>query len=178
MNRNGERRLLSVSVVPTFADSRVPGAFSIAEDITEERRVEQERSALLEREQAARSEAELAEQRARFLAEASTILVHSLDYQDTLRRVACLSVPRLGDYCLVDVLEKDGSINWIEVCHASPEQEDLLREMQRRYPLDGSSSHPVLDVLRTGRSVFNPEVAHVRLDEIARTPSTCAACRH
>ncbi len=44
----------------------------------------------------------------RFLAEASTILSSSLDYRETLATVARLSVPRLADWCAVDVLEDDG----------------------------------------------------------------------
>ena len=43
-----------------------------------------------------------------FLAEASDLLSQSLDYQETLQRLAVLVVPRLADWCTVAVREDDG----------------------------------------------------------------------
>ena len=56
-----------------------------------------------EDERRARHEAELAHRRLAFLAEASTLLATSLDYESTLRAVARLAVPHLADWCVVDV---------------------------------------------------------------------------
>ena len=50
-----------------------------------------------------------------FLAEASEILASSLDYQATLASLARLVVPRLADWCAIDLLEDDGSINQLAV---------------------------------------------------------------
>jgi PAS domain S-box-containing protein len=44
----------------------------------------------------------------RFLAEASRVLASSLDYATTLRTVATLAVPDLGDWCLVHLRAGDG----------------------------------------------------------------------
>src|SRR5207248_5325778 len=62
------------------------------------------------REKQLRAQAEEARQRAAFLAEASTVLAHSLDYPTTLASVAELAVPQLADWCAVYTLEVDGSI--------------------------------------------------------------------
>ena len=65
-------------------------------------------------------ERERAERRLRFLADASSHLAASLDYETTLERVAWLAVPTLADWCLVDVLDDDGEIRRVEVAHADP----------------------------------------------------------
>ncbi len=56
----------------------------------------------------ARKQAELAlrqnEERLRFLAEAGALLSASLDYATRLQSVARLAVPRIADWCTVDVI--------------------------------------------------------------------------
>src|SRR5207247_700069 len=54
---------------------------------------EEQRDALLTSEQVARVEAETVRERLRFLAEASSVLASSLDYEATLSRLAHLAVP-------------------------------------------------------------------------------------
>jgi signal transduction histidine kinase len=73
------------------------------------RHAEAERLQLV-REQSARVEAEAAQRRLGFLAEASQILAASLDYENSLQGVADLIVPDLAAACFVDVLETDGSL--------------------------------------------------------------------
>ena len=65
----------------------------------------QHKDQLLVRAQAARVEAETAQQRLAFLAEASTWLVASLNYETTLARLPRLAVPFLADWCAVYVTE-------------------------------------------------------------------------
>ena len=65
-------------------------------------------SQLYEDERTARREAELAHRRLSFLAEASTLLASSLDYESTLRAVARLAVPHLADWCVIDVADEEG----------------------------------------------------------------------
>ena len=49
--------------------------------------------------------AQLAE---RFMAEASRVLASSMDYGETLQRVARLAVPQIADWCAVDLLDERG----------------------------------------------------------------------
>jgi hypothetical protein len=46
----------------------------------------------------------------RFLADASRCLAESLDYENTLVTVAGMALPYLGSWCIVDVVEADGSM--------------------------------------------------------------------
>src|SRR5579859_2414964 len=118
------------------------------------RRAEGERLQLV-REQSARAEAEAAQRRLAFLAEASQVLALSLDFETTLQGVANLIVPALADWCCVDILEPDGSIRRIAAAMGEP----VLSEMSpgARSPTDVTSEHPVAVVMRTGRSLLAPQ---------------------
>jgi len=61
-----------------------------------------------------------AEEAQRFLAETSDVLSSSLDYRETLSNVAHLAVPTLADWCVVDVLNEDGSLERLAVEHPDP----------------------------------------------------------
>jgi PAS domain S-box-containing protein len=63
---------------------------------------------LYEEQSRVRAAAEEAERRSKFLAEASTLLASSLDYQTTLAQVARLAVPELADWCAVDMRGTEG----------------------------------------------------------------------
>jgi PAS domain S-box-containing protein len=71
----------------------------------------------------------------RFLADAGRVLASSLDYSTTLRSVATLAVPYLGDWCLVHLREADGS-GVSPVARVVPEEEtagaDALEELLTR----------------------------------------------
>jgi PAS domain S-box-containing protein len=136
-------------------------------DITERKRAEQERDLLLAREQLARVEAVRARRRLALLAAAGTTLSASLDYEATLEGIARLVVPELADWCLVDVLEEDGSVKQLTAAHADPEKKALLRQLlsHRRFGEDAPGT--VARVLRTGRSILLSEVSDALLAERA-----------
>src|ERR687893_1031453 len=136
-------------------------------DITERKRADEERDLLLAREQLARVEAVRARRRLALLAAAGTTLSASLDHEATLEGIAHLVVPELADWCLVDVLEEDGSVKQLAAAHADPAKESLLRELliYRRFGEDAPGT--VARVLRTGRSVLVPEASDALLSERA-----------
>ncbi|MBI2940541.1 MAG: HAMP domain-containing histidine kinase, partial [Chloroflexi bacterium] len=108
-------------------------------------------------EQAARAEAEAAQRRFAFLAEASTLLAASLDYETTLQSVARLAVPYLADLCLVDVVEGDGTVHRVAAACSDPSKQDLVTEL-RRYAPDPTGPEGVPSVLRTGQSQLYDEI--------------------
>src|SRR5215210_361445 len=120
---------------------------SVTEDITERKRVEEAQ---------------------RFLAEVGESLSSSLDYRATLARVARLAVPHLADWCVVDILEEDGSLERLAVAHQDPEKVALVHELQERYPPDLDAPRGVGQVSRTGRSELVPEIPESLLEEAAR----------
>jgi PAS domain S-box-containing protein len=88
-----------------------------------------------------------------FLAEATATLSESLDYEQTVARVARLAVPRLADWCAVDlVVEGQVLPRRLAVAHVDPQKVDLAWELASKYPprIDAPTGLP--QVLRTGRS--------------------------
>jgi PAS domain S-box-containing protein len=142
------------------------GSFVLASiiDITERKQAEAEIAESLRREQAARVEAEAAQQRQAFLAEASSTLASSLDYHQTLAAVAQLAVPRHADWCMVDIVEPDGSLQRGAVVHTDPAKVELVYKLQRRYPPDPDTPRGIYHVLRTGQAEFYPEISDSLLE--------------
>jgi PAS domain S-box-containing protein len=102
-----------------------------------------------------------------FLAEASSLLASSLDYGETLTRLADLVVPDLADWCAIDILGPDGSVERLAVAHQDPAKREWARELQERYPPDPDAPFGVPKVLRTGEPDFLPEIPNELLEAAA-----------
>jgi PAS domain S-box-containing protein len=130
------------------------------------RRAEDERLELLEREHAARTQAEMAQRRSAFLAQASALLNSSLDYSATLERVAHLAVPEFADLCVVDLLRADHSINRM-VAHLDAATEKRLNDLWQRCPPSLDLSEGPAKVMRTHASQLVPEISCSLIDSSA-----------
>ncbi|HVW89610.1 MAG TPA: ATP-binding protein [Gaiellaceae bacterium] len=73
------------------------------------------------------------EEAQRFLLDAGAELSVSLDWRAALTRLAQLAVPRIADWCTVDVREPDGSIATIALEHTDPQKLVFVRELRTRY---------------------------------------------
>ncbi len=131
----------------------------IALDITPRKQVEAEREQLLRREQVMREAAEIAEQRAEFLAQATITLASSLDYEHTLKSVAQAVVPTLADWCAIDILKDDGTLERLATTHVDPAKVQWGMELYRRYPPDLNAPRGLAQVLRTGQSEYYPTIS-------------------
>ena len=107
------------------------------------------------------------EEAQRFLAEAGTTFSSSLDYRTTLASVARLAVPYLADWCVVDILEEDGSLDRLAMTHQDPEKVALARELEERYPPEPGAPRGVAQVLRTGQSELISEISEPLVEEAA-----------
>jgi signal transduction histidine kinase len=95
----------------------------------------------------------LDESRRAFLAEAPSALSESLDYEQTVARVARLAVPGLADWCAVDlVIEGQPRPKRLAVAHVDPHKIELAKQLDEKYPPSLESPTGVPNVLRTGRS--------------------------
>ena len=70
----------------------------------------------------------------RFLADASHYLAASLDYENTLVTVAGMALPYLGSWCIVDVVEADGSMRRLGITHPDPQKEERARRLKEGWP--------------------------------------------
>jgi GAF domain-containing protein len=92
-----------------------------------------------------------------FLADATSELAISLDYRTTLTKIASLVVPRLADWCAIDLMGPDG-LERVATTHVDPAKIAFAEELQRRYPPDPDAQSGVPNVIRTGRSELYTDV--------------------
>ena len=105
-----------------------------------------------------------------YLSRASLVLAGSMDPAETLREVAELAVPELGDWCAVHLADADGTPRQVAVAHRRPDQVELVAELQRRYPPDPQAPTGVAAVVRSGRPELYPEISDELLQAGARDP--------
>lgn len=133
----GDERWRLTKSTPVFGpDGNVALAVNIIEDITEAKRSEFSQ---------------------RLLADASGVLVSSLDYGPTLQRVAELAVPQLADWCGVSIPRGD-LMEQLAVAHTDPEKVAFARRLGERYPTRLDDDQGAAEVMRTGRSQLYPEI--------------------
>jgi PAS domain S-box-containing protein len=142
--------------------------FGTCTDIHDQKRIQEEREELLRRERAARAEAESAEQRFKFLSEASAALSSSLEPDKTLSALVGLAVPELADCVIVTVQTADGDFKNMAAACAKPAQLEILRELDRRFPLDASSPFGYPRVLASGKPDFVGEIGDATLSTLAK----------
>ncbi len=93
------------------------------------------------------------EARRDLLAELTKALGESLDYETTIARIAELAVPRLADWCAVDlVVDGETLPKRLAVAHTDPEKMAIARELAEKYPPPPDAPSGVPHVLRTGES--------------------------
>jgi len=116
-----------------------------------------------------RAEEALAEAHRRdaLMARAGHLLSTALNLQETADLVARLVVPELADWCFVELVQPDGSIERTAVAHGDPEKERWAREIIRRYPLDPASPVGSPKVIRTGESELIEELPDAVLVQAA-----------
>ncbi|KFE71174.1 PAS domain-containing protein [Hyalangium minutum] len=94
-----------------------------------------------------------------FLAEAGSLLASSsLDYEATLEALTRLVVPRLADWCGVEIVNADASTRQVGVAHVDPAKVRYAKELRQRYPPRPEDAHGVLEVIRTGKGEFLPDI--------------------
>ncbi|NMO14665.1 PAS domain-containing sensor histidine kinase [Pyxidicoccus fallax] len=167
--RDGTYLTTLARAVPIFNEDGTPREWvGINTDLSAGQSTEAELERLLREEQAARTQAEAAEQRAAFLAEASRVLASSsLDPKATLSALAWLAVPALADWCFVDVVDDSGAVQRMSVAHADAADEALAREVRDFPPGPDGCRHPTTCVVRRAESLLVDEVSDAWLRKVA-----------
>jgi signal transduction histidine kinase len=134
-------------------------------------------SQLYDAERKARAEAEAAQRRLGFLAQASALLSSSLDYSTTLDHVAQLAVSILADYCVIDIFTDDGSMERVATAHADPAKIPLVERL-RNFSATPYLTQRVATVIRTGEpdvmTDLDPERAAATFDDPFRRETLLA----
>ncbi|HYR27371.1 MAG TPA: ATP-binding protein [Thermoanaerobaculia bacterium] len=127
--KDGTWRWFATRATPVVVDGRVVEWVGMIADIDERRRHQQQ---------------------SEFLSSASELLASSLDYQKTLRTLARLCVPALGDWCSIH-LGTGADFTRVAVEHVDPAKVHFVEQLDRR--LRPAPEHdPVVQAMLTGRS--------------------------
>ncbi len=112
-----------------------------------------------------------------FIAEAGELFASTLDEERIVASLARKAVPRVADWCGIDLADADGRIQSAAVAHVDPERVAFAHEFRRRYPPDASQPGGVHDVLRTGKPVIAPVIPEPLLAAAAQDAEHLAAIR-
>ncbi|MDQ4049669.1 MAG: SpoIIE family protein phosphatase, partial [Actinomycetota bacterium] len=146
--RTGEERWrITKATAVRNARGEVELAVNIIEDVTEVKR------------------AEMAQ---RLLADAGDVLASSLDYGQTLQRVAEMAVPELADWCGVSMPDGHGLIRQVAVAHVDPAKIALAQQLSERYPQRDDDPTGAAAVIRDGRPLVFNEIPDQLIVEMAR----------
>ena len=104
------------------------------------------------------TEQKRAEEARHYLARASEILVGSLDRDETARQIAGLLVPRLADWCSIQLLDGDGELRQLAVAHVDPAKVAWAAALNERYPADPEARTGAHEVVRTGQPILLADV--------------------
>jgi len=164
LRADGAEFPIELSITAVESEDGHPSLFTgFIRDITARKEVERQRTSMLVRERDSRRDAEMAQQQTEFIAEVGTVLDTALDYRRALEEFARIAVPRLGDWCVIDVLEEDGSIARLAAAHADPDRRALMKELRDRYLADPDADQGLPFTIRTGESQLIPDVTEEML---------------
>lgn len=148
--KDGHEVNVSLMISPIrSANGEITGASVIARDITEEK--------LIEAQQA----------RTSFLSETHALLGSSLDYNEILNNLAHLVVPNVADWCAIDMLRPDGSLERVARAHVDPEKEQKALELETRFPLHSSPDRGQLRAVQNRQAELFPEIPEELVDATA-----------
>jgi PAS domain S-box-containing protein len=170
--KDGSSRLIAWSKTVLGAEHVV----LTGNDITERRRAEEQREQFI-RAEVARIEAEAAEKRAAFLAEASTMLAATLDYERTLINISRLAIPTFADWCFVYLRLQDEEISSALIAHADPQKEYLAQQVEIRPEDLSSKTLPVIRVFQTGTPELFADIDDEELRDTVNDPQKYEALK-
>ena len=156
----------------TGDDGRVRHVQGLMLDITQRKRVTEERDHLLEMAQAARVEAEASAERARFLAGASDLLASSLDQTATLDSLVRLAVPGFADWCVVHLAEPIAGRR-LHAAGTDPEGTGVAQMLERlATSVELQALLPALDQVKEGQPLLLPEIGPAWLESLQSCSSS------
>jgi hypothetical protein len=144
LKRTGQERWLLTKAAMVHGDDGGMLVVNIIEDVTR---------------------AQIAQLRERFLSDAGQALSSSLDYEETLQRVARLAVPQLADWCAVEMPDEWGELQQVALAHVDPEKVALGQRMRARYPPRRDEVAGVPAVIRSGQSELYGEIPDELLEQ-------------
>ena len=103
-----------------------------------------------------------------FLAQASKELSMSLDYKKTLKRVTELSVPKVADWCSVDIFNPEtGTFDLVAISHVDQANLKAATRYRELHPVTPDQPTGTAAVFNTGKTEFYPVIDEKVLKDAA-----------
>jgi serine phosphatase RsbU (regulator of sigma subunit) len=135
------------------------------DDVTQRRRIEEERTTAVAEREAAAADAALAANRAEeagrhlmLLGDINLAMTSTLDTDAAVQRFAELVVPLLADWCVVTVIDPDGTRRDVGRAHRDPALVPAMNRYADLRVATNNSTAPVPRMLRDPRPVVFPEL--------------------
>src|SRR5215203_1854845 len=135
------------------------------DDVTERRRVEEERAAAVAAREAtaveaarAAMEAETAGRHLMLLGDINLAMTSTTDTDEAVQRFADLVVPQLADWCVVTVIDPDGTRRDVGRAHRDPALADTMHRYADLRVATNNVTAPVPRMLRDPQPVVFPEL--------------------
>jgi PAS domain S-box-containing protein len=164
-HQDGSWRWIEARLSNLLGELSVGAVLATLRDITDFKQEEEAQKRVSESEEISRSRAAVAEERYKFLLQASTMLSSALDSNAALEVLAHTAVPALADLCMIDMVNEEGDVERIAV-HGSEGFSALVERLKARSP-DSKGGHPAIRVLQTGEPVLVPEASEELLRALA-----------
>jgi serine phosphatase RsbU (regulator of sigma subunit) len=147
------------------------------DDVTERRQILEERAAAVSAREAAAADAataaEAAERAGRhlmLLGDINLAMTSTLDTDEAVDRFAHLVVPLLADWCLVSVVDPDGTRRDVGRAHSDPALVEAMHRYADARVATNRSSAPVPTALRSSRPVIIPELTPAHIEAMVANP--------
>ena len=156
IDRQGHEKYFLNNLIAVVENRSILRAWGTQQDITRQRLTERERASLVSR--------------LEFIADVTSALGSSLDYEKILASIAGAAVPRFADWCFIDVVDPAGHIVRVAREHGDPEKRELCVEMERRFPWPDELPLGPAHTIRTGEThsfdlSASPLAANARSEE-------------
>ena len=92
--------------------------------------------------------------RAGVLADVLRCLSTPLNYQEMVTNTVRVLVPRIADWSAVDLIGKDGKVEWVAATHVDESKGAMIHEVRRRFPEVQFTPGASGSVMTSGQSVF------------------------
>jgi serine phosphatase RsbU (regulator of sigma subunit) len=147
------------------------------DDVTERRRTQDERTAAIaarevavEKAARAAAEAEEAGRHLMLLGDISQAMTSTLDADEAAGRFASCVVPLLADWCVVSVIDPDGTRRDVGRAHRDPAMVEAMHRYADARVASNRASAPVPMALRSGEPVVIPELTAAHIDAMIADP--------
>ncbi|HUI03934.1 MAG TPA: SpoIIE family protein phosphatase [Acidimicrobiales bacterium] len=86
---------------------------------------------------------------ATFLADTARVVANASGFDATLDALAKAALPTLGDLCLIDIVDDDGTLRRVVARHVDPSKRPLVERLRTEFAPEIGGDHPAAEALRS-----------------------------